>query len=112
MTFDSDLAARSNGPAGLEIQLRRKAPIEAQLLVTQESPTIERSEIDEGVAHRPLDLVRVVPGEQDPGDVRLDELDPADRMRVSLGTQEARERARQRPICHVDHFTAVTLCQA
>ena len=56
----------------VQVELRRGAPVEAQLLLAVVAARCQRAEIEERQAHRLLHLVGVVAGEQHPGDVRLD----------------------------------------
>jgi hypothetical protein len=71
-----------------EIQLGREAAVEAHLLVTQLPPLRGTAQVDEGVLHRAFDLVGKPPGQQYPGDVRLDEIDCPHRVRVGSRIKE------------------------
>src|SRR5690606_9245501 len=73
----------------VDVDLRRKSPVEPQLLLAEEAPTLERGEVEEVELDRLLDLVSEVPGQQHPGDVRFLQLDCADRMRVCIRLQQS-----------------------
>ena len=65
-----------------EIDAGREPPVQADLLAAQGAPALERAVVEESEGHRLLDLVRAVPGQEDPRAVRLDDLDRRRRARV------------------------------
>ena len=86
---DADSALALNDAADLEVKLRGKAPIQAQLLLTEESPLRRGGEVSEGVAHRAFDLVCEIACEQHPGDVGRNELDRCNRCGYASGRRSA-----------------------
>ena len=77
------------------VELGRKAAIEANLLVTQEVPLLEGALINEGILHGPLDLVGELTRQQDPRDVGLDELHRVHGVGVGFGRQERLQMTRK-----------------
>ena len=73
----------------VEVQRGREASIEPQLLFAEEAPRRERREIEKPEVHRLLELVRVAPGEQHVGDVRLEH-----RHAFTVGAERRRPRQR------------------
>ena len=94
---DASLALPPANRAHPEIQLGRKAAVEAYLLVTQSPPLRGTAQVDEGVMHRAFDLVGKLPAQQHPGDVCLDEIDRPHRVgvgsRIEEGVQVIRKGA-------------------
>lgn len=95
--------------ADIEIKLRRKTPVEAQLLVAQKSPALGRGEIDERIADRALDLVGVLAGKQHPGDVGGDELDTVNGMWIRLGLKEPPKTVGQGCTHELGRFIGATM---
>ena len=52
--------------------LRGQAAVEAQFLFAEAAPILERGEVEEGQAHRLLELVGLAGGQKHPGDVGLE----------------------------------------
>src|SRR5690606_8023202 len=69
----------------IKIQVVGKPLVESQLLLAEVLACIQRGEIEEAEVHRLLDLVGEGAGQDDPGDVRLDDLEGLYRMRVEGG---------------------------
>ena len=70
---DVQSAGSAHDRHGLQVEIRRESAIEPQFFVAVASSSRWRRVVEEGELHRLLDLVGVRPGEQHPGDVRLDE---------------------------------------
>ncbi|MNE07933.1 hypothetical protein D3C80_1005730 [compost metagenome] len=86
-TFASDL--RRLGGAGdrqhFEVEVVGQALIQAQLFATEMLAGVEAGEVEEAEVDRLLDLVGIAAGQQHPGYVRLDHLEPVHRMGVKGG---------------------------
>ncbi len=92
---DARCVRRAGDAGDAEVQIGRKSPVEPQLLLARGAPLRERGEVEEPEVDRLLDLVRVVAGQHDPRDVRLDDLDVRRRMRKAPRVaQGGRERRR------------------
>ncbi len=66
----------------LQVEIVGEALIQAQLFVAIEAALVQAGEIEKAEIHRLLDLVGVGTGQQDPGDVRLDDLEALHRVGV------------------------------
>jgi hypothetical protein len=87
---------RHERPHG-DIDVGREAPAQPNLLLAHSPPALERPVVEEGEDDRLLDLEHSLPRQQQPRDVRLDELDrrpPVVHRRVSQGLDRRRERGR------------------
>jgi len=72
----------------IEIDVWSKTPIEAQLFVAEMAPLIQRRKIEETEINRFLDLVNVVAGQNDPGNMRFDQVQTINRMPEGEGVIE------------------------
>jgi len=59
----------------IDIDLGRESPVEAQLRVAGLPPFLEGGEVEEAQVDRTLDLEHIRRPQEDPGDVRLDQLE-------------------------------------
>ncbi|MNH05317.1 hypothetical protein D3C79_646370 [compost metagenome] len=66
----------------VQVQAFGQALVQTQLFVAEMPALIQAGEVEKAEVHRLLDLVGVLAGEQDPGDMRLDELEPIHGVRV------------------------------
>ena len=57
----------------IQVEVRSESLIEPQFLCAQLAALIQCPRVDKVVVHRFLDLVRVVSGKDDPGDMSLDD---------------------------------------
>ncbi|MNJ56898.1 hypothetical protein D3C77_524620 [compost metagenome] len=69
----------------LQVQVWRQALVQAQLFMAEVLPCFQAGEVEKAEVHRLLDLVGERAGEQNPGDMRLDDLEAIHRMRVEGG---------------------------
>ena len=82
-----------------EIHVVREATIQADLFLAEEATALEGGEVQKAEVQRLLHLVDAVAGEEDPGNVRLDQLDSFDGMRIRAGIQESgHDRGRTRAL--------------
>jgi hypothetical protein len=65
---------RSTNRYDVQVNLRGKPPVQAHLLATAMEALLEGGEIQEPEVDRFFDLVGVIAGEQDPGDMGFDEI--------------------------------------
>ena len=56
----------------VEVDARCKSTIQAQFLVAEMVPLIQRGKVEEAEINRFLDLVRVIAGQNDPGNMGFD----------------------------------------
>ena len=66
----------------LQVEALRQALVEAQLFIAEEFAATEFGEIKKAEVNRFFDLVGVRAGEDHPGNVGLDKLEPLYRMRI------------------------------
>jgi len=92
---DPHLAVDKHDIADVAIERGREPPVEPQFLGTEEGTPFGRAQVDERVMHGALDLVGPFAGQQHPGDVRLDELQVGDGMRIGLRGQQRRQMCRE-----------------
>ena len=62
----------------IEIEIGRESPVESQLLVAKMASPFERREVDETQIDGLLHFVSEFSGQKDPGNVRLERLNPHD----------------------------------
>ena len=79
-----------------QVEPRREAPIEADLLGAEMPAPVERGEVEKLELARLLHLVGKRPGEKHPGDVGFNELDRADRMGIGRRLEELFNQGRSR----------------
>ena len=85
----------------VQVDVGGEPTVEPQLLVAEMPPARERGEVEKPEAHRLLDLVDPLAGEEHPGDMRLHELDAIDLVRVDAGSEEpGNEGVGHRQIVH------------
>jgi hypothetical protein len=98
---DGAFAIDGNGTASLpylghaEVGIGAEAGVEDDLLTAVGSSLPRSGEVQEAEVHGLFDLVDVVAGEEDVGDVGLDELYVADWVRIGLGREEGGDVGRQ-----------------
>ena len=81
-----------------QIQLGSEPPVQAQLLFAAMLPALQSGEIQEAEVQRLLELVGVLAGEKDIGDVRFEVLDAPHRMRIGVRLRNARRNVRDRSL--------------
>ncbi len=98
----SHARARIRGADGhhIDIELRREAAVDAQLLFTEVAAFGQRGEIEKTEIHRLLDLVGIGTGQNDPGNMSLNE--PRSRYRMRVG-RRPEQRRDQRVGCRERH---------
>ncbi|MNE48881.1 hypothetical protein D3C80_1433710 [compost metagenome] len=69
----------------LQVDIRGGALVEAQFLVAEVLAGLAAAEVEKAEVHRLLQLVGVLAGEQDPGDMRLDDFEALHRVGVQGG---------------------------
>ena len=84
-----------------QVEPRREAPVQADLLGAEILAPVERGEVEKLELARLLHLVGEGPGEEHIRDVRLDELDRADRMGIGRRFEKFFNPGRSR--CHCRH---------
>ena len=85
---DACAAGLTGDNAYLQVELRRKTAIQAQLFAAKEGASLHIAHVDERVAHRALDLVSKLAGQHDPGDVGFDELYSTHRVRIGPRSEQ------------------------
>ena len=78
----------------LEIEIGRRPAVQAELLLACPLARFERAEVEEPERNWLFQLVRVLPGQEHPGDVRLEERDCRDRMGIAERIAERCDRRR------------------
>ena len=73
----------------VQVQRGREPPVQTQLLPAAMGALVERAEVEEAEIERLLDLVGVVAGEKDPGDVGLHQPQAPHRVGVEAGLEQA-----------------------
>jgi hypothetical protein len=71
-----------------KVHIRAEAAVEADLIFTVGDASLERREVEKPDVNWLLDLVGERPGKDDPGDVRLLQLDVIGRVRIGLGLEQ------------------------
>lgn len=59
----------------IQIEIRNEAAVEAQLLLAEVAPELQRAEVQKSQIHRFFQLVGVVAGQKDPRNVRFHQAD-------------------------------------
>ena len=77
-------------PDGAQVQARCQAPVEPHLFATHRPPAFEGAVVEERQLDRPLDLQRVLSGDEDPRPVRLVDLDARRAPRIDVRRREPR----------------------
>ena len=80
----------------LQVQRRRRAPVQPQFFLAKALARFERGEVEEPEIDGLLELVGVLAREQHPGDVGLDQLDTLGRMRIAVRVEERRDQGTRR----------------
>jgi hypothetical protein len=91
----------SGDPHHVHVKLLRGAPVQPDLLLAEVLPGLQRAEVDEAEGDRLLQLVGKLAGEQDAGDMGLDQRDRAAGRRAQMPAQGRHQRrvSRQRATC-------------
>jgi len=76
-----------------EVEFGCQPPVEPEFLLAEMASFLQGAEIQEAQVHRLLELVRIVPGEEDVGYVGLYDLDVRDGMGIGRGGLEAFHQA-------------------
>ena len=83
VAVEDGLLRRAADGDDIEVKLGGKAAVEAQFFLAIEAAFLQRAEIEKAEIDGFLDLVGVVSGEQNPGDMGFDQFDVLDRMIVA-----------------------------
>jgi hypothetical protein len=95
-TLQNRLSAGTANLDHVEVDVRGKTLVEAQLLATEERPLLKGRVIEKAEVDCLFDLVDVLSGQDDPGDVCLDQLQAGYCMVVQL---RILQRLDQRQLC-------------
>ncbi len=79
-TTQPDLPAVLRDGQDLQVDLRAEPPVQDQLFVQIMMAPAQGGEVEEAQVHRLLDLVGEAVGDEDPGDVGLDQVDGGSRL--------------------------------